>query len=518
MKLSARSRSSSSVGSSSSARASSRVTSTVGSSLVAMALGAALALAPGHASAAKGDAPATASAKPVDSASAAPKEGPAEAGALSFEEVDRMISAATDSNGEAQKKAIEAFGKLGQDAIPALAKKLQNLRRERQGGIFAALKLVKEANGGRVTTEGGDLVDALLRVQKNDGQGYKGALATALCLRTLAKIGTTPALRPLVRVATDHDGALRPEVTRIVKALGEKAVPALIELRRSDNDIRRWAQTTLESMGKRIPGDAVQTQNGELLADVLRAYAQVHENDAVSVIISFVNTDRALVRQAAREAVLAFGADAVWKLREAYTNLTGKAPGEGWSPEQTAKELFSAYDRARLEEVYVLLDDGLAKQKEGKLEDALAAFDKVLARQPTLDRRGEMVPAYMAKGDELVEKKDLPGALAFYRKAARLEGQGPRAPKVQAEIAFLEGKDLQSRGIADTEPFRRALVLDPGHPKARAELDRLEAVSDEKADHTRRYAAAGAVLALGVLGIFLFGGKSRPPRRRVAEG
>lgn len=518
MKLSARSCSSSFACSSRSARASARVSSTAGTSLAALALGAALLFAPGHASAAKGEAPA-ASAKAADSAGKdAPKDGPAEAGSLSYEEVDRMITAATDSNGEAQKKAIESLGKLGQDAIPALAKKLQNLRRERQGGIFAALKLVKEANGGRVTTEGGDLVDALLHVQKNDGQGYKGALATALCLRTLAKIGTTPALRPLVRVATDHDGALRPEVTRIVKALGEKSVPALIELRRSDNDIRRWAQATLESMGKRVPGDAVQTQNGELLADVLRAYAQVHENDAVSVIISFVNTDRALVRQAAREAVLSFGADAVWKLREAYTNLTGKAPGEGWSPEQTAKELFSAYDRARLEEVYVLLDDGLAKQKDGKLEDAIAAFDKVLARQPTLDRRSEMVPAYMAKGEELVEKKDLAGALAFYRKAARLEGQGPRAPKISAEIAFLEGKDLQSRGIADTEPFRRALVLDPGHPKARAELDRLETVSDEKADHTRRYAAAGAVLALGVLGIFLFGGKSRPPRRRVAEG
>lgn len=429
-----------------------------------------------------------------------------------------MIAAAVDSNGEAQKKAIDSLSRLGQDAVPALAKKLHELRKERQGGVFAAVKLVKEANGGKTAPEGGDLVDGLLKVQKTDGGGYKATLAIALVYRTLAKIGTTPALRPVVQSANYHDGALRPEVTRMVKALGEKAVPALISLRRSDQDLRRWAMVTLESMGKRVPGDAVQTQSGELLADVLRAYAEVHENDSVGVILSFVNTDRALVRQAARESLLQFGNDAVWKTREAYTNLTGKAPGEGWTAEQTAKELFSAYDRARLDEVYTVLDEGLARWNEGKVDEALAAFDKVLARQPLIDRKVEMVPAYLKRGDELVEKNDLPNALAFYRKAARLEGQNPRAPKIQAEIAYLEGKELQTRGIADTEPFRRALTLDPGHPRARLELDRLEAASEDKSDHTRRYAAAGAILALGVMGIFLFGGKSPRSRKRSLEG
>ncbi len=464
--------------------------------------------------------PAPTHAEPPKAAVAKPVEpAAAEQGALSLEEIERVISAATDSTGEPQKRALENVAKLGQDAVPALGKKLALLRKERQGGVFAAIKLVKEANGGRTATESGDLVDALLRVQKNDGAGYKATFATALCLRALSRVGTTPALRLVVRVAGDHDGALRPEVTRQLKALGDKSVPALIELRRTpDQSLRRWAATTLEGMGKRVPGDAVQTPNGELLADVLRAYANVHENDAVPVIISFVNTDRALVRQAARESVLAFGADAVWKLREAYTNLTGKPAGEGWTPEQTAKELFLAYDRARLEEVYALLEEGLAKQKDAKLDDALAAFDKVLARQPTLDRRAEMVPAYTARAAELVDKGDLAGALALYRKAARLEGKGPRAVKVEAEIAFLEGKDLQARGIADTEPFRRALTLDPGHPKARAELDRLEAASDQKADHTRRYAAAGALLALGLAGIFLFSGKAPRRVRRAAEG
>ncbi len=437
-----------------------------------------------------------------------------ESGSMGLEELERMLVPVLEGDADARKRGIDAVARLGPDAVPAITKKLAQLRKERAGGIFAALKLVKEA--GR-PGDGADLVDGLLRVQRSDGAGYKATLATAVLMRALVKIGTTPAARALVRIASAHDGALRPDVTRAVKVLGERAVPALIELRRApEQDFKRWASVTLEALGKRIPGDAVQTTNSELLADVLRAYAEVHENDAVPVIISFVNTDRALVRQAARESILAFGGDALWKLREAYSNLTGKPPGDGWGPEQTAKELFSAYDRARLEEVYALLDQGLARQKEGKLELALADFDKVLARQPMLDRRAEMAPAYAARGEALVERS-VSEALASYRKALRLEGTGPRAAKLQADIAFLEGKELQARGIADTEPFRRALALDPGHPGAQAELNRLDARSEERADHTRRYAAAGAVLALGIAGIFLFSGQSRPaPRRRDA--
>ena len=216
-------------------------------------------------------APGTASAEapPKGAPSAEAKEPQAaptkdQAGAQSFEEVDRMIAAAVDTTGEPQKKALEALGRLGPDAIPALTKKLHELRKERQGGVFAAVKLVKEANSGKLAPEGGDLVDGLLKVGRSDGGGYKATLSIALCLRVLAKIGTTPALKPLVHVAAYHDGALRPEVTRVVKALGEKAVPALIGLRRSDQDLRRWAVVTLEGMGKRVPGDAVQTTNGEL--------------------------------------------------------------------------------------------------------------------------------------------------------------------------------------------------------------------------------------------------------------
>jgi hypothetical protein len=81
--------------------------------------------------------------------------------------------------------------------------------------------------------------------------------------------------------------------------------------------------------------------------------------------------------------------------------------------------------------------------------------------------------------------------------------------QIQSEIAYLEGMDLLGRGIADADTFRRALALDGGNAKARAELDRLEAASEVRQEKTRRWAAGGAVLALAIAGIVLFGGAKR---------
>src|SRR5262249_4900740 len=157
---------------------------------------------------------------------------------------------------------------------------------------------------------------------------------------------------------------------------------------------------------------------------------------------------------------------------------------------------------------YALLEDGLEKQREGKLEDAAAAFDKVLARQPTLDRKAEMVPAYVMLAQQ-IEDSDRTRALALFRKALRLDPDGPRAVQIQSEIAYLDGMDLLSRGIADADAFRRALALDGGNTKARVELDRLEAAREVREERTRRWAGGGAVLALAVAAIVMFGGYKR---------
>lgn len=423
---------------------------------------------------------------------------------VTADELERMLARATEGDVARRRAAAKEIESLGQDAVPAIVAKLAELRKAPSAPIHVAVKEAKEQKGD------GDLVEALLQ---KEGVGPSAALSTVLLLRALAHAGTTAAIRPMLVASIDHKGTFRSEVARLVKVLGDRAVPALILVRKEpSSELRRWAFNQLEGMGKRIPGDAVQTRDNQALADVLRAYAEVHDIDALPVILSFVNSDRIQVRTAAREAIGKYGQDAIWKLREAYSNVTGKSAPDEWNAATVAKELFAAYDRLRLQEVYGLFEEGLAKHKEGKLEEAVAAFDKVLARQPMLDRRGEMVPAYVTYAQS-VQDEDRTKALAIFRKAARLAPDGPRVNEINAEIAYLEGKELLARGIADTEPFQRALALHPTHEKARAELFRLEQDVEERQERIRALAAGGAVLFVAIAVIVLFVG----PRRRSAR-
>ncbi|MDB4941370.1 MAG: hypothetical protein JWP97_904, partial [Labilithrix sp.] len=424
-------------------------------------------------------------------------------------EVERLTAALASGDAQARAAAAKSLGALGPEAVPALAHKLGELRKTPAASLAAATKAVKVGDG--------DLCDALLAQAaqgKADAPGAREALQIAALVRALAHAGTTPAARQLVKVAGDANGAFRPEVTRQLRALGERAIPALIEGRKEGSaDLRQWSASQLEAMGKRIPGDAVQTQDNQVLADVLHAFGVVHDLDAAPVILSFVSSDRAPVRAAAREAMNALGQDAVWKLREAYANLTGKAAPDAWTASDVARELFAAFDRVRLQEVYGLLEQGLAEEKAGRIEQAVAAFDKVLARQPLLDRRAEMVPAYVARAESL-EETDAAAALALFRKAERLAEGGPRAPHVGAEIAYLEGRELLARGIVDRGLFERALALDPTHERARAELAKLDDVAADHESRTKQVAAAAGVLLLSLIGLVLFAGRGR--RQRAA--
>jgi len=444
-------------------------------------------------------------AAPVTATATAAASATADSG-MTVEELERLLAPLSGDDAGARRSAAKSVSELGPDAVAAIAKKLAELRKTSSPAVVAAIKQVKDAGSGKSGDP--DLCDKLLELPRPEG-GTKTALVTAALIRALAHAGSTSAVRQLVKLAGDHGGAFRPEITRQVRALGDRALPALIETRKdSSADLRHWAYGQLESMGKRIPGDAVQTHDNQVLADVLRAYGTIHDLDAVPVILSFVSSDRVQIRTAARESLTSFGQDAVWKLREAYSNLTGKSAPEGWSAAEVAKELFAAYDRVRLQEVYGLLEDGLAKEKDGKLDEAIASFDKVLARQPMLDRRAETVPAYVEKAEK-IEETDRPAALALLRKAERLAPEGPRVSQVKAEIAYLEGEDLVARGIPDPEPFKRALALEPTHAKARAELERLSATIDDRQSRTRNIAAAAGCLLLAVIGLLLFAGRRR---------
>jgi len=445
-----------------------------------------------------------------------PSELAADDSRMTASELDRVTAGLRDANDANRKNAIKAASELGPEATAAVTARLAVLRKT--GDDAEVLSVVVNAaayDPAKANTDDFDLIAALLAPQKRSGtEAWYVALETACLMRALAHIGTTAAVRQIVVASDDHRGALRAEAARLMHKLADKAVPALLIARTSSSSaVRKWATTQLEVMGKKSAADAVQTKSNQVLADVLRAFGTTHDVDAVPVVLSFVGSDRAQVRAAARDAVGAYGKDALWKLREAYANLVAKPAPDDWSAERVARELFAAYDRARLEDVYTLLASGLEKQQKGDLDGAVADFDRVLARQPQLDRRAEMASGY-ALWAQAREDKDRTAALAAYRKAQRLDPEGPRAKQIEGAIAYLEGEELLARGVVDTTPFERALAADPGNAKAQAELDRLQ--QDERAheDRFRRWSIIGGLAALAIALAVMLGGR-RP--RRLAE-
>lgn len=371
-----------------------------------------------------------------------------------------------------RRAAARSIDTLGAPATAAMAAELARLRpghtaSEVTGTLSAARRSDAADIGGRL--------DALLDLGPDAGGPAYGQTVTTVCLvRALADIGTPEAVAAFAPVALDARGAFAPEVTRHLSALGERATAGLVLMSHSRAPAaERWASSELEALGKRTPGDAVQTKSKEVLADVLRAYGAVHDADALSVVISFVNADRRVVRDAAREAITAYGDQAVPKLRESYGLLVGEAAPPDWPPAWLRRKLFEALDRVRLEDVDTRVVAGMALTRDGRFSEAVAAFEDVLARQPDWDRKSDLVPAYVFHAQSLIAS-DPRGARDVLQKALRLDPTGPRSAQIQSALALLEGRDLRARGIRDPEPFRRAVALDPGNTEATAELLRMQ--------------------------------------------
>ena len=411
-----------------------------------------------------------------------------------------------------RRAAARSVDTLGRDATSAMAAALARQRPGRPAaevaGLLARVRLSPDASSL-------ERLDPILDISPDAaGPAYTQTVRTLCLMRALAHVGTPEAVAAFAQVALDAHGAFLPDVRRHLGDLGERATPGLILMSRGHaaDPPARWASLELEALGTRTPGDAVQTKNKEVLADILLAYGTALDADALPVVMSFVNADRRLVRDAAREAIARYGDLATVKLREAYGLLTGEGAPPDWPAAWLRRKLFEALDAVRLEDVNARVRAGLALAEQGRFADAVADFDDVLARQPDWDRKAELVPPYVFYAESLLDS-DPRAARELLQKAQRLDPSGPRSAQVESALALLEGRDLQHRGITDPEPFRRALALDPGNVAASTELSRMEDdARSRKRAWDRRFMAGGGALAIASA-LILFVGRSRRPRR-----
>ena len=394
--------------------------------------------------------------------------------------------------------------------LPAIADRLALLGRSADRTAMSAVvaEVVKprpvdrDEIAGRLPDGGFGKADDWLVLLMNSASPDRAAwrdLASILGLsRMLARIATTPAARELGVLYSIYGELLRPDLERQLVTIGDRALPALIEMRRAEaKEVRVWALKLLEALGKAIPGEAVQTGDDQLLAEVLLAYGRARELDAVRVVLSFANSDRRQIREASRRSVLMLGETGRFALRESYENMMSKKAPDDWGWETTARELFAAFDRARLAEAYALMDEGLAAHRQADAERAARAFDRVLARDPTFARRAEMAPAYLAFARTL-KKHDRAQAMTALRKAMRADPAGPSAREAESELLVLESLDRAEHGLVDEGSLRHALELDPQNAEAKAALLRLENESRARSGRLFWY-LGGAVASLFVL-------------------
>jgi len=509
----------------------------------AFVLGLALALPDAHAlGSPSASASAVASAAPPNVLPELPRLAPIslpEPDAAAIKELDGLLDRLTSEDERSRANARTAVGEVSFSLVPAIRHRIQDLRgsldreaapRVLEGARKAGRKTLKGKSEGDAEesskkkkkakkdeddAESGDWLDFLLATPHAKDRDWKDIVSLVAMERMLTAIGTTPAVRELINLHAYFGEMLRVDLQRQILKLRDKAVPALIEARQHDAKIvQRWANKQLDVLGRAIPGEAVASNDTQILADVLRAYGRTRDVDAERVILSFSNSDRIQLREASREAITAVGEPGIWQLRDQYLSLTGnKAPKE-WAWDRLARELFALYDRARLAEVYKLMDDGSAAASAGKIAPAVEAFDKVLARSPLFDRRKEMVKSYFERATQL-EEAHRDDALSMMRKALRLDPKGELGKKLEAEIAYLEGAISVDRGAPDKTAFQKALTIDPQHAASKQALAALEDKVVERQSQMPRYAAAGGIGLVALIAMILLARRRAPEEKRL---
>jgi hypothetical protein len=359
-----------------------------------------------------------------------------------------------------------------------------------------------------------DYLARLTQRPEPKSEAWRNLVAVLAIMRMLESIGSVEAVRGLIDVYARYGEFLRITTQNSLTRLGERAVPALIEAERHPAEkISKWAVRQLDMLGKAIPSQAVQTQDPAVLADVLRAYGRTRNPEAVRIVVSFANSERAQVREAARQSVALTGEVGTWQLRDTYENVVGKKPPRDWSWERTARELFAEFDRLRSAQVTKLFEAGQAARAKGDLKVMRESFDRLLAFDPHFEERIELAAGYLAFAKaELDRSRDQ--ALLALRRAERLD---PQLKAARSLRLTLEAEALEARGIADASLLERALEADAQNTRAKTVLARFERGEPKRSEKARLIAAGSILGAAGLAIAFILLRRSRPAPAQVVE-
>jgi hypothetical protein len=359
--------------------------------------------------------------------------------------------------------AIQA--RLAKEAAAANRQGLKQLLLKLRDQARETLQKEQAAQGKKGEIETPDYLDLVVTFGDPEAELWPSLVNVLALSRMCLHLKTVTAVRLLVEVYVRFD-FLRIDTQLQLKKLGDHALAALIESTKHPAEkIGDWARRQLDFLGKAIPGESVQVEDPKILADVLLAWGYVRDPDAARIVLSFANSERAQIRDAARQSVVLFGEVANWQLRDAYENMVGKRPPREWTWERTARELFSEFDRMRLAEVFTYYKQGLAALRANDLTAMRKAFDQVLARSADFEPREELVRGYLAYVDGFFDDPSVDVAGPLYR-IQRLAPDEATRNKAESLLLTLRARQFSEGNVIDRSLLTRATELDSSNTRA----------------------------------------------------
>ncbi|WP_434415081.1 hypothetical protein [Nannocystis pusilla] len=334
---------------------------------------------------------------------------------------------------------------------------------------------------------------------------YRDCVIQAALLRAAATIGADPArtdevVEVLLAAAYLHESTFRDEVGRAIRRLGDPALPGL--LRRSvrpplpadegeaqvvkDSVAYRTAEYAgyqIDRMDRAHPRKALQAVSDDpaRLAELLAAYGMVRSGDAAGPLLDFVDAAIPPVREAARQAFLAYVTGPAPRAERKLLRFVGGGTGESAAqltyrdlariaimsriasnhPELAEPDCRSAPKDSVIAEAceaqperlarayFQRLDDGRRERERAEIAAALrepdraaaiAILDRLLADDPGLSARAELVPTYEQAAAEAAAAGDLALGARLWRKSAALLEDVRARPRRRAAGAGAPGR------------------------------------------------------------------------------
>ncbi len=436
---------------------------------------------------------------------------------LSASELAHLADNLRSEDPRARETTVNAVLGLHEESLPGMLARLAVLKSERPTPERARelMTALRHAAGSRRADDRVDRAAGVLAVlARTHDASAQSVIEPLLYLRAFERMGSQAALVHVAAVLSLDPGDIWDHEARLLRERhGLALLPALIALRsHGESRIRNWAQQGVNALGTADPAIATTLEDSHLVAQIVRAYSEPLDFQAMPTLVRLTTSEKLEVRDAARSAVARFGRNAIWQLRLLYEEVAGQRASTDWDAERTAKELYAVLDRSASEEADTLLAQGMEHLVGGRLAAMAQLYDRLLALFPFYAERNKLAPGYAALGEQHLEQDKLVLARNAYQRALRLDPTAADAKHWRAQLAYTDAELALSKGVVDLEQYADALAHDPEHVAATEASDRLSGARAARQRLHKRFAAgAGLLLLIGALVLMQRGRKRALP-------